>query len=260
MKKLIGAIASLAATVVMASPVNNPASTAQFDAGLFTGAQQDYTVRVGVVSNSVCDRKLEVKSSKSHVDTASFRESGLALTVGMFNRFDVYARVGAAKLDLLLRNAGGYNTSISTAMGTNWAFGGRAVLYSIDNTTLNVFGEYSRFRADVKDVVVGADSSGYTASRARAEDWHLGVGVSHTIAVSPDFSVVPNLAVRYSDAKLRFTNETSPGIATLERMQARGNFGGSIGCGFYAGKMFGVNVNANFFDEAAVGVTAEIRI
>jgi hypothetical protein len=259
-KKLIGAIASLAATVVLASPVNNPASTAQFEAGLFTGAQQDYTVRIGLVSNSVNDRKYEVKSSKSHVDQASFRETSLALTVGMFNRFDLYARLGTASLDTIQRNTGN-NIEIHTAPGVRWAVGGSAILYSMDNTTVNAFGEYSRFKADVNSVTVGATSSGFTAAKARAHDWNFGVGLAHTIIVSPDMCVVPNLAVRYSDGKARFTNETitSPST-TLPRLEARSHFGATIGCGLYAGKIFGVNVNANFFDETAVGVSAEIRI
>ncbi len=260
MKKLFGALTSLAFTAVMASPVNNPASTAQFEAGLVTGAPQEYTFRVGFVNNNVLDRKLEVKSSKSHVDSASFSENSVSVTVGMLNRFDVYARLGSATMDLELRNTTS-DLAIRTAPGATWAFGGRAILYSMDNTTVNVFGEYNRFKADVNSVRLGAVNSGYTSSEARAHNWELGAGVSQTILVSPDMSVVPNASVRYSDGKLRFTNEviTTPSV-TLGRMEARGNFGATIGCGLYAGKMFGVNVEANFFDETAVAVQAEIRI
>lgn len=259
-KKLFGALTSLAFTAVLASPVNNPASTAQFEAGIATGApQEEYTFRVGFVNNNVLDRKLEVKSSKSHIDSAEFSENSLSLTVGMFNRFDVYARLGSAKMDLTLRNSG-EDLAIGTADGATWALGGRAILYSMDNTTVNVFGEYNRFKADVNSVKLGAINSGYTGSEARAHNWELGAGVAHTIQVSPDMSVVPNVAVRYSDGKVRFTNEVISEDVTLQTMEARGHFGASIGCGLYAGKMFGLNVQANFFDESALAVQAEIRI
>lgn len=81
MKKLFTTLSSIATTTLLvAGPAAADATTSsQYETGLYTGAQQDYSFRLGFVNNNVSDRKLELKSSKSHLRKASFSEESLSL-------------------------------------------------------------------------------------------------------------------------------------------------------------------------------------
>jgi hypothetical protein len=259
--KLFGALAGFfVASALIAGPVTNPASSTQFETGMYTGAQQDYTFRVGYVGDATMDRKLEIKSGKSHVTKTEMHENAVSLTLGVYNRFDVFARAGKADFLALMANTGS-DLSISAEEGFKWTVGGSAVLWTLDNTNINVFGSFSRYNSKVDAVRVGAFNSGFTDSKIRMQDWNAGLGIAHTIQVSPDMAVVPTAAVKYSDAKVHFRNDFIDSTSTtLNRMNARENVGVVIGCGLYAGKTFALNIEGRFVDESAAAISAEIRL
>lgn len=321
MKKLFGALAGFVATALIAGPVNGPASSTQFETGMYSGAQQDYSYRVSYVGDAVLDRKLEVRHvipakrepkaerqvGTARVNEAKLTENGVGITFGVYDRLDVFARASQASLstahyqfnephDLIKRED--YvrgDLKIETDADLKWAAGARAVLWSQDNTTLNAFGEYSRFKTKVNNIhaagfdggLVNIGNEGQTQKadntlsekahvKARVRDWHVGLGLAHSIQVSPDLAIVPSVAVKYSDAHVRFKNpvvSTTSASAVgaggafgkdtaikLLPMRARSNVGVAVGVGLYAGKTFAVNVEGRFIDESAIGVNAEFRL
>lgn len=256
MKNLFGALAAgmLVCTSVMAAPVGNPSAPLNFEDGIFLAGNSDYSLRLGYSGNFVMDRKLEIKANRSHVDSARIVESTANVTLSMFNRMDVYGRFGSARFGYEQNNTSS-NLEVRTADAFIWALGGRVVVYNWDFTTLTLFGEYSRFKADVNDVLLGATSSGYSAAEARVRQWDLGLALAHQI----DY-MSPYVAIKYSDASVRFHNEviSSPSV-TLNKLEARGNFGAAVGCTFLAGKKLDLTLEGRFIDENAVSLTGQFR-
>lgn len=262
--KLVGALTSIAASALLAGSVNSPASSAQFESGLFTGAQQDYTVRVGVVNEVVKDRKLRDKPSKTNIDKATITRDGVALTLGIYDRLEVSFAGGAAEMSTMTGGTtDGGTGSVSTEArdGSFWTFGASGIVYSFDNATVNAFADYSTMRANINNVGKDGTFSGFTSAKRKGKEWRVGVGVAQDIAISPDAKIVPGLAIYYSDAKFTTTNGTIGGPAvTLNELEARGNFGVEVTCGIFAGKMFGLTFGAGYGDQTKLGFTAEMRI
>lgn len=262
-KKLVGAITGLLASALIAAPVNNPASSAQFESGLFTGAQADYTVRVGYVGDFVANRRLSDKTTNSNLDGAVITRSGAVVTLGLFDRFDLSFGGGGASFSSTMRNAGN-DVSRYVDNGSFWTMDARGILWTQDNCTVNAFAGYTHTRGDVNAVRSGGLDTGHTAVEMTGWDWQLGLGVSHTIQVSPDMSVIPSLSVRYSDGAYKFGNNrvffTDSSSTVLSDLEARGNFGIGAGVGLYAGKVFGLTFEGQFMDSTGFALTADIRI
>jgi len=274
-KKLSGALASLLAAALLANPANNPASSQEFGAGLFTGAASDYTVRVGYQNDYTRDRKIKTKSSGAKIDLAKSDRCGALLTLGLFERFDLYFGGGRSTANALQRNqtvpssttAGTTLSNVDLSMavdhGSYWTLGARGEFWSMDNVSLNLYGEYNYLRGKVSSVTVGYFDSGSTDAKLHGRDWRAGLGAAYTIQVSPEISAVPNVEIRWSGAKEEFHSATvTAGNYTvpLQDANARHHFGASVGLGFFLAKTLSVATEVRFIDETAFGLTAEVRI
>lgn len=258
MKNLFGALTAgmLVCSSLVASPVGNAAAPMSFQDGVYLPGNPDYSLRVGFSADHIADRHLRVCESgdKSHLD-ATIMSHTADVTLSMYNRFDIYGRFGVANLGVK-QNHTTNDFEIRTAKDSFiWAAGGRVVIYNWDFTTLSAFGEYSHFRADVTDVILGSISSGYTGAHATVRDWNIGIALSHEI----DY-LAPYIAVKYSDAKATFEDSTitSPS-ATLKKLESRNHVGAVVGCTFMAGKKFDLSVEGRLFDETAMALVGALR-
>lgn len=258
-KNLFGALTAgmLVCTSLVASPVGNAAAPMSFQDGVYQAGNPDYSFRLGFSADHIADRKLKVKtasSSNDHIKTSIMAHTG-DVTFSMYNRFDIYGRFGVAEYNMN-KNQSTSNLSVHSERDAFiWAVGGRAVIYNWDFTTLSAFGEYSRFEADVDDVVLAEVSSGKTSAIARVSDWNIGLALSHEI----DY-LAPYIAIKYSDAKVDMKNKTiSAPETTLEDLESRYHVGAVLGCTFMAGKKLDLSVEARLIDETAMAVVGAFR-
>lgn len=253
MKNLFGTLAAgmLFASAVVAAPIGNTSAPLTFEDGMFLPGNSDYSLRLGYSANVVADRKLQLKSDESNVDSTIFEQTANA-TISMFNRVDAYARLGNANLNFIA-NAEGTSIEFRTADAFIWALGGRVVLYNWDFTTLALFGEYSRFKATVNNVITFSTGPiNLWGIESRVRQWDLGLSLSQQI----DY-MSPYVAVKYSDAAVSFRGNDE--ASEYFRLEARGNFGAAVGCTFHAGKKLDLSVEGRFIDEKALAFTGQFR-
>lgn len=258
MKNLFGALTAgmLVCSSLVASPVGNAAAPMSFQDGVYLPGNPDYSLRVGFSADHISDRHMRIdeSSDKSHLEAAIMSHTA-DVTLSMYNRFDLFGRFGVANF-VARQNHTTSDFELRTARDSFiWALGGRVVIYNWDFTTLSAFGEYSHFKADVTDVILGSISSGYTSSRATVRDWNVGIALSHEI----DYAA-PYIAVKYSDAHVNFTNSTisSPSYG-LKKMASRNHVGAVVGCTFMAGKKLDLSVEGRLFDETAMALVGAVR-
>jgi hypothetical protein len=260
-KKLLGAVvATLAlASNLQAGPVQNAVKPMAYQDGVFMTGNNDYTMRLGLVSDNVFDRYLQ-KKDKQHVHNSAIGSNSAVITFGFFDRADVWTSFGAGSFGYEDQAAGGATRFKSaTEDDLIWGFGGNVILYNMDFTTLSGFASYRHLKADVKEIEFNGDINEYASQskvKAKYRDWNIGLSLAHQID-----NFTPFVNIKYSDAEVKWDNATitAPSSWTFSTLKSRSHIGASIGCSMMASKKFSLSVEGRFFDERALTFSAELR-
>ena len=260
----------LAVCGLSANPMGNPADPVIYEDGISMTGKSDMSYRLGYIGDFVMDRKLRIKHQKdTKTETAEKDFNGAELTVNMYDRFDVFGRLGYSSYNTRwLSPLFGTGTALRTSTRSDfaWALGAKGVLYQWDNTTVTVNGSYAQGNAKVDRVeltgtsIISGLSSGLThvtdlGVKQRERKWNLGASVGYQIE---NFS--PYVGLQYIKDKCSFNHDGSIAqLKNLARLENRKKIGGVLGLGMTSGKKASLNIEGRFLGEIALALTGQAR-
>lgn len=273
MKKFLALFTGvLAVCGLSANPMGNPADPVIYEDGISMTGKSDMSYRLGYIGDFVMDRKLRMKHQKdTKTEIAEKDFNGAELTVNMYDRFDVFGRLGYSNDNtrwLTPDVAAGTSARVSTRSDFAWALGAKGVLYQWDNTTVTVNGSYAQGNAKVHR----AETTGATALtsvdylthdvasqnvKQRERKWNLGASLGYQIE-----NMSPYVGLQYIKDKSSF-NRDNIMIGTtntmLTRQENRKKIGGVLGIGMTSGKKASFNIEGRFLGEIALALTGQAR-
>lgn len=278
MKKLfMSMISLLACGAAFALPVGNPSDASLLCDGLIweghCGDPCDpclswcdaWSFRVGFYGDYVFNRHLEVDNDA--IDNPDIEHAEIYTNAGyfafnMYDRFDVFATLGATNLRLETNASAFRGTTnsrfvLETETAFSWSIGARATIWECGCTSLGAEGQYFRTCPDIRYVDVGYTSGNYPDGilDARYWEWQVGLGVAHRINM-----FVPYVAVKYSRGHLDLDTAslTSP-TATLYNSDTKKHWGYAVGVSLVDCEKASLTVEGRFADEKALHVNGQIR-
>lgn len=259
MRNLLALMTGLfASTALLAGPSGNTAAPMMYEDGLYWAGNSDYTLRVGYTGDFVFDRKVETRTNKYKIDDFRVISNAAEITLGLFDRVDLFARLGSAHINARYFDRASTNSEITieTESDFMWALGGRAILYSWDNTHLGLSGQYSRVKPKVERMSEAGASTETPLLKLRHRDWNIALTLAHQLD-----NVTPYIGVVTGDSKSKF-NQSTQTITTaqpLVDLEARNNLGFIVGASMLADKKAALNVEGRFADQNSVAVTFDVR-
>lgn len=278
MKKLfMSMISLLACGAAFALPVGNPSDASLLCDGLvWEGHCGDpcdpcltwcdlWSVRVGFYGDYVFNRHMEVDNRGANhpdIEHAEIYTNAALIAFNMYDRFDVFATVGASNLRLETNASAFHGTAASrfvleTQTDFSWSVGLRATIWECGCTSLGAEAQYFYTRPDISYVDVGYTQGNYPDGllEAKYQEWQLGVGVSHRINM-----FVPYVAVKWGRATLDLDEAhlTVPTV-TLYDAESKKDWGYAVGVSLVDCEKASLTVEGRFADEKALHVNGQIR-
>lgn len=289
MKRLVTTFLTiLTCGAVYALPVGNPSEASLLCDGLIWEGHcgmdpcdpcltwcDAFSVRVGFYGDYVFNRHLRTRSggddnSNNHAsieDTEIFTNAGY-LAANLWDRFDVFATLGATNLDMetnvssfapFIGFTDGERAALHTRTDFSWSVGARGTLWECGCTALGVEGQYFSTRPKITRLTVGALDSDYPSSlNLKYNEWQVGFGISHRINM-----FVPYVAVKWSNLKATIEQEEADGFDTgtisLVDFENDKNWGYAVGVSLVDCEKAALTVEGRFADEKAVYVNGQFR-
>lgn len=283
MKKLVmTALVLLTCGAVHALPVGNPSEASLFTNGAWcesscydpcdpcSGWLDALSMRVGFAGDYVFNRYMETRiSNGGDIDTVSLHTNSGYLALNIYDRLDVFTRLGASQLNIesgsiLFAGVGTDQGQLELQFTTefSWSIGARATVWECNCLTVGVEGEY--FETKPKAILVSEEGSGSGVIEgldAKYKEWQVGLGASYRFATScPTLSFVPYVAVKVSDSRLDLGTFMTQGQSETARdLEADKLWGCAVGLSLTLCDEIGVTVEGRFFDENALYVNGQFR-
>lgn len=271
MKKFLALFTGvLAVCGLSANPMGNPADPVIYEDGISMTGKSDMSYRLGYVGDFVMDRKLRIKhqnNSKTEIAEKDF--NGAELTLNMYDRFDVFGRVGYSSYNTrwltpdIAVGTVGTTARVATRSDFAWALGAKGVLYQWDNTTVTVNGSYAQGNAKLDRAETTGTTPGFVAHVAsqnvkqRERKWNLGASLGYQIE-----NMSPYVGLQYIKDKSSFNNNhvmIGTNNVMLMRKENRKKIGGVLGLGMTSGKKASFNIEGRFLGEIALALTGQAR-
>jgi hypothetical protein len=263
MKPLIwGFILSLAFTALPAAPVGNPSAANMIQEGLFIPQDSWIDIRADYEGSFVTDRRLKQRADNMRrIDHYAIDTNAAKCTVNFVNRCDIFAVLGEARIcaDWRVENSFGTLSYIESETKYNfaWAAGLDAILLQWNKTELTFGGRY--FYTHPRMLWLTKNGAAYSIDDARMKfaEWQCSLAISHQIDI-----FVPYIGIKYSYAHsvLATVGTTiSDNDTSHLRMKSRNRLGMVIGYATTTGKWYAVDLEARFFDEAALTIYGGFR-
>lgn len=272
MKKFLALFTGvLAVCGLSANPMGNPADPVIYEDGINITGKSDTAFRLGYIGDFVMDRKLHTKhATPSKTEIAEKDFNGAELTVNMYDRFDIFGRLGYSSFNtrwLATDISSGTTARVSTRGDFAWALGAKGVVYQWDNTTVAVNGSYAQGNAKIdRAEVVGAgilNNYSYLTHAAsqnikqRERKWNLGASVGYQID-----NLSPYIGLQYVKDKSSFNCDhitVGSSMPALTKKENRKKIGGVLGFGMTTGKKASFNIEGRFLGELALALTGQAR-
>ena len=265
MKKFLALLTgTLAVCGLSANPMGNAADPVIYEDGMSEAGKSDTAFRVGYIGDYVVDRNLQNKKStyrKTEIAQKEFQ--GIEATVNLYDRFDVFGRVGYSDYNTRWRTSTpGSTARVSTRTDFAWALGAKAVLYQIDNMTMSVGGSYVQGNAKVdRAEITGAATNelmhvSADSIKQRERKWNVGATVGYQVDT---FS--PYIGLQYIKDKTTFNKDavTIVPIALPSKLENRRKLSAVIGVGMLAAKKASLNLEGRFIGESAITLSGQAR-
>ncbi len=284
MKKIL--VSLFLFSTAWALPVGNPSEASLHTDGLFWNCcpwrptlriWHDFRPRVGFYGDYIFNRHLRAHDFhfKKQLDHAKIFTNAAYFAIGLWNRFDVFATVGASKLWLegdistfspfIDRNRSG-RILIETESDLSFSFGARGTWCCCCGTMIGLEGQIFLVDPKVKRITSNAlNTANPTFSREfrRAEytDWQIGLGVSKRFA-----NFIPYIAFKWSGCELKWRHPSFPfeiqpsSTVTFHNFQNRKSLGYALGVTLLDCLRSTITAEARFGDEKALYINAQIRV
>ncbi len=234
----------------------NPSLTESIEEGLFFSKDCQYSMKIGLQSDYVLDRRLKgMHEAKGQIDNFTILQNQGVFTLNMQDRIEAYGSAGAfsaefahePKLDSQRREYGTHDHF-------TWGAGARAVVFHWGNVLMGIDGKYQSGHAAVRwNTLNGASLP--AKAKLELREWQVGVGFSYKAGM-----FIPYAAATYAHtyAKLKHI-EPALFIPPSFKMTNREQFGLALGCTLAPEKIVDLSIEARLFSEQALTLAGNLK-
>lgn len=274
MKKLLFTFLTiLTSGAAYALPIGNPAEASLLCDGLFCEGytidpcdpcyswRDAFSFRIGFYGDYVFNKHME-RDNSPHGDvelTELYTNAGY-IAANFWNRFDVFATLGATSLYVESGNSGSGRFELETETDFSWSIGVRGTIWECACTYLGAEAQYFYTNPHITRVTENADASGYPAHNVDVKyyEWQVGLGLAHRI-----YNLVPYVAVRWGRAKFDDDKASIPltnGLSsTLQNYKSKNNWGYAVGATLIGCEKASLTIEGRFAGETAFYTNGQIR-
>lgn len=243
-------------TALSALAIGNPAEPQLIEKGFFTPDNWTVGMKLGYQGNFVFDRKLRAfGGAKGRIDHFKTTTNQGVLTLGYFNRLEVYGSFGAISTHFWNRpRSDGKRREFETH--DHWIAGGGAcfLLAEWGNTGIGVDGKAQVGRPAVKWASVdgAAHASG---AHVRYHEWQVSFAAYHTVDM-----FTPYIGLKYSNVHADVEGISQAIYSrTHFKMHSRVKYGMALGCSVTPNKKIDLNVEVQLIDEQAITIGGNLK-
>ena len=264
-----------------ALPIGNPAEATLYTKGVFFDPNDvnpinplfmfvgGLDVRLGYYGDFTHDRvmgeqlfgdPISQNSKVSMVTNAAYP------VINIYNWMDFFATWGVSRITVKRNTRETETIGIGTFSNAfSWSVGTHATLYRKGPLYIGGEGQYFRTQPHLDNFY--NFSSGHQTFFNNTNfsvwaEWQVGFGAALRAATSANTSLVPYLAIKFSQGKfdMRAFEFTHDGVShRLPTLEPERYFGWALGTTFLNQSAMGVTVEARFLDETALFVLGELR-
>lgn len=259
---------TLFGALLQALPAGNPAVPNASEKGLFLDKENFVAVKVGYVGDLSWRAHFKTEDERKIAGTSvrenhfkSKRSRGAsqmhfaALSFNVLNQVEAYGFCGAMRCrfshtpqyDHIRRK---YKTPFHPA----WGGGLRVIGFYWKRATLGFDGKYLFSNLPITSVRF-YNRSVATDGCWEVRRWQVAGALSYQISC-----FVPYIGMRYSEIrdKIRHVSRAELPFDAF-KLKNRQRIGGTVGCGFFPGNYYTINVEGRFYDERAVSVSFDLK-
>lgn len=214
-------------------------------------------LKVGYQGDFTSDSRLKVcNGTRRAMNEVSLLSNQGVVTLGLFDRAEIYGSVGALKAYLTNRFlSDGKKRDFQTQNQLTWGVGTRVLLFSKDQMNIGLQGGFQSAEPHLKwNTVNGVAAPG--SGSLDYSQWQVALGVSYAI----DF-FIPYVGMNYlrTKATLSGINKEMGLFPNHFKMRNRCWAGALLGCTLTASKTFDLTIEGRLFNELAFSLAGNIK-
>lgn len=240
----------------------NPSQPNMPELGIWISNDDWWGIKLGYEWDNTFEKRVKVEERHSSIrdrfDTYNSVTNFGVFTFNASDRFEVYGKLGAMKLELAGRPTDNVKLLYTTDNQLCWAVGGRIILVYWEEVVMGVNALYKGAFMKVTQIFENGAVRNAEGARFKYGEWQVGLSFSREIG-----PFIPYIGVAYASLFSTLYNvPEDPNFSFVvqdEELDNRQPFILLLGLGLTQGKSVGLNLESRLVGEKGVSLSGTIR-